>query len=220
MTCSEGKTPWCDRQLESPSETKVYNEYCHHQTTVYLTCFSIFPRRPIMLVSSSTPLSVVPLGRSLSVIGVPRPTIWSTLPIQNTKQAMSRIKPIELNKTCLKLTQPAQQETFFFLNQPSKVMSTIVKKKDVYNPRLSLILLQEVDECRLREESTTHSGIALTCLALSTMGVGWAHAWDGIRRDGGGRPGALQGAGLGASFLSTTHHCHSLALPARQYSNT
>lgn len=43
------------------------------------TCFSTFPRRPIMLGSSGNS-SLPPLGRSLSAMGVPLPTIWSTLP--------------------------------------------------------------------------------------------------------------------------------------------
>lgn len=43
------------------------------------TCFSTFPRRPIMLGSSGSS-SAAALGRSLSAIGVPLPTIWSTLP--------------------------------------------------------------------------------------------------------------------------------------------
>lgn len=43
------------------------------------TCFSTFPKRPIMLGSSGSS-SAAALGRSLSVTGVPLPTIWSTLP--------------------------------------------------------------------------------------------------------------------------------------------
>lgn len=44
------------------------------------TCFSTFPRRPIMLGSSGSSASAGPLVRSLSVMAGPRPTIWSTLP--------------------------------------------------------------------------------------------------------------------------------------------
>lgn len=41
---------------------------------LFITCFSTFPKRPIMLGSSGSS-SLATLGRSLSAIGVPLPTI-------------------------------------------------------------------------------------------------------------------------------------------------